>query len=104
MTTKPNGWVALAGHIISSGDRWHTDYSWDRRYYPTKPAAIKAGFPLAAGTDDFNVGHVVDGVLVWFGWMDHQFINTEDYVGPAEQWDWIVPESIAVVSGGDGAA
>jgi hypothetical protein len=96
VTAKPNGWVALAGHIVGSLDKWVTDYSWDRHYYKTKRLAIAAGTHQADGTDDFNVGHVVDGALVWFGWMDKQFTDHEDYAGPAEQWDWTVPDSIEV--------
>lgn len=88
----PNGWVALAGTIISNADiDFAMVYNWDEIYHPTKKEAIKAGYELAHDTDDFNLGQVVDGELVWFGWMDDKH-PVEDYAEVAEQFGWSSPE------------
>lgn len=44
---------------------------WDGQHHPTADAAITAGF-TAGRVDDFNVGRVENGQLVWFGWMDYE--------------------------------
>lgn len=94
MSTQPTGWVALAGHLVGNADYAEMVYNWDGKYHAAKGAARAAGFTLADGTDDFNLGHVVDGRLVWFGYMDDQH-PVEDYPEVAEQFGW----SVAEVSG-----
>lgn len=90
MTTTATGWVALAGQIVGTAESWETVYTWDHRYYATKAAAVRAGFPLADGTDDFNVGEVRNGRLVWFGWMDTKHPDA-DYAEVAAQFGWTAP-------------
>jgi len=85
--THNTGWVALAGKIVGNPESWTTVYSWDQRYYQNKAVAISAGFTLADGTDDFNVGYVDAGKLTWFGWMEEQH-PAEDYPAVAEQFGW----------------
>jgi hypothetical protein len=84
------GWVALAGHIVGTVESWEMVYAWDHRYHATKRAAVTAGFPLAGGTDDFNIGKVDKGHLTWFGWMDKQHPE-EDYAAVAAQFGWTAP-------------
>jgi len=81
------GWVALAGSIVGTASANETVYRWDHRYHPTKVGALNAGFGLAHGTDDFNVGRVVNGKLVWFGWM-HEEHPAEDRPAVAAQFGW----------------
>lgn len=69
--TVSDGWFAAAGRIVGTLDRYEIVYSWDRTTYQTRGLAISAGFS-AFGSDDFNVGRVENGVLVWWGWMDEQ--------------------------------
>jgi hypothetical protein len=85
------GWVALAGHMITAGTSFETVYSWDRKYWPTKEKAVDAGFPLAGGTDDFNLAHIEDGKVTWWGWMDkpHPLADADE---AADQFGWTVAE------------
>jgi hypothetical protein len=86
---KPTGWVALAGQFAGTLDHPETVWRWDNRYHAAKGAARAAGFTLADGTDDFNLGRVEDGVLTWFGWMDEQH-PVEDCAEIAAQFGWTV--------------
>lgn len=88
-----SGWVALHGRIVGNPDNWVTDYYWDGVFHEEKESAIRSGFEYA-DSDDFNIGHVVDGVLVWFGWMDKQFTEREDYLEPAKQHGWKMPAAV----------
>jgi hypothetical protein len=82
------GWVALHGRIVGNPESWETVYRWNGEYYTAKELAIAAGC-LEADSDDFNVGKVENGRLVWFGWMDEQH-PTEDYPAVAKQFGWHV--------------
>jgi hypothetical protein len=88
-----SGWVALHGRIVGNPMCWVTDYYWDGVYHADKRYAVRSGFKHS-DSDDFNVGHVVDGVLVWFGWMDKQFMDLEDYEEPAKQHGWQMPATV----------
>lgn len=87
----PSGWVALCGKIIMDGtrdgSRSTVTYAWDGVYHPAKALAVGAGWRLADGTDDFNIGWVERGRLVWFGWGDEQH-PVEDYPAVAAQFGW----------------
>lgn len=96
MTT---GWVALHGRIVGNPDKWETVYRWNGEYHPSKERAVAAGC-LAAESDDFNVGKVEDGRLVWFGWMDEQ-LPAEDYPAVAAQIGWTVDPASTDATGGD---
>lgn len=85
-----SGWVALAGQLVGNPSDWSMSWNWDHVYHPSRAEAIKAGFPLANGTDDFNVGHVEAGRLVWFGWMDEEH-PAEDYAEVAKCFGWAAP-------------
>lgn len=66
-----DGWLAAAPQWVGTLDALTTAYRWDGRTWPTRDEAIEAGFGQF-GHDDFNVGKVVAGQLVWWGWMQHQ--------------------------------
>lgn len=66
-----SGWIAAAGHIVGTLEDYSTCYDWDGQFYTTRRAAISAGF-RHFGSDDFNVGRVENGRLVWWGWMDEE--------------------------------
>lgn len=65
------GWLAAAGQIVGTVDEYSTVYDWDGGLYPSSEAAISAGFERF-GSDDFNVGRIESGRLVWWGWMDKE--------------------------------
>lgn len=71
-TKERGGWFWAAGHIVGNTHGWETVYHSDLRRYATRAAAISAGFRRADASDDFNVGRVISGELVWFGWMDEK--------------------------------
>jgi hypothetical protein len=68
---ESTGWIAAAGHIVGTLHEYSTCYDWDGRTYPTQEAAISGGF-REFGCDDFNVGRIEAGALVWWGWMDEE--------------------------------
>lgn len=76
-----SGWLAATSYPVGSLADWSWSYSWDGQLHPTREAAIKAGF-AGFGSDDFNVGQVKGGVLVWWGWMDEEH-PAEDRVSAA---------------------
>jgi hypothetical protein len=75
------GWIAAAGHIVGTLDDWSTCYDWDGQTYPSRSAAIGAGFQQF-GSDDFNIGRIEDDCLVWWGWMNEEH-PAEDRVAVA---------------------
>jgi hypothetical protein len=90
--TGQTGWVALAGQIVGTVEEWHTEWNWDGQFHLTKREAIKAGYPLANDTDDFNLGKVENGRLVWFGWMENEH-PTADWTEVAQYFGWSAPEA-----------
>jgi hypothetical protein len=86
MTAPDSGWVALAGHIVGTPQNWETVWTWDEKYHPTRDAAVRAGFGLT-GSDDFDLGEVRNGILVWFGWMDKEH-PPEDWAAVAGALGW----------------
>jgi hypothetical protein len=72
-----SGWIWTSPHIVGSLDLWETVYDWDGSFHASREAAIKAGLELY-GSDDFNVAHIVNGQIVWFGWMEEKWPD-EDY-------------------------
>jgi hypothetical protein len=77
MSDRRNGWFATQPQIIGSLENWTTHYIWDGETCESRGFAISRGF-TAFECDDFNVGRIEDGRLVWFGWMDEQH-PVEDY-------------------------
>jgi hypothetical protein len=77
------GWFAAAGHIVGNIDTWSTCYDWSGRLHESRADAISAGFS-DFGSDDFNVGCVENGRLMWVGWMDEEH-PIEDYADLAQQ-------------------
>ena len=75
-----SGWLAATCYPVGSLDDYSWSYSWNGELHPTRQAAIKAGL-RDFGSDDFNVGQVKDGVLVWWGWMTEE--HAEDLAGAA---------------------
>jgi hypothetical protein len=69
--------IVIVRRITSTDPAVGCDTALDGTHHPTADAAITAGF-TACRCDDFNVGRVQDGRLVWFGWMDHE-IPTDRY-------------------------
>lgn len=89
MSTE-TGWVWLDGHIVGNMERgYECLYNWNGATFTTQQAAMRAGL-RDYGSDDFNVGHLVNGTLVWFGWMEDQH-PVEDYASVAEQFGWASP-------------
>ena len=62
-------WIVIKQWITS----WEspTEYQWDGQHHPSHDQAVSAGFTTFE-CDDFNIGRVDDGQLVWFGWMDRE--------------------------------
>lgn len=83
------GWVALAGQWVTVDGTTETIYSWDERYWPNRSAAIAAGAELANGTDDFNLAHVENGNVTWWGWMNEAH-PIDDAHDAAMQYGWSV--------------
>lgn len=79
---KVSGWFAAAGHMVGNVHQWSMEYTWDGTVYPTRAMAISHGIGVF-GHDDFNVGRLENGDLVWWGWMDEQHPE-EDYAEAAE--------------------
>lgn len=86
------GWFATAGQWIGSLQNCTTAYSWDGTTWRTRDEAIEHGFE-EFGSDDFNVGQVIDGVVAWFGWMHEEFTDPEDTQAVAEGLGFRVPRS-----------
>jgi len=101
---RPTGWVVLVGTIISNETvDFHLAFSWDSELHTYQQDAIDAGL-RKLGHDDFNIGYVEDGCLLWFGWMRDQFPE-EDYVNAAKQFGWttLVPSPAGGEEGDDTA-
>lgn len=64
-----HGWLWTAGHIVGNLDEWATSYNWDGKTYRTRAEAAKAGL-REYGSDDFNIAHLTNGTVDWWGWMD----------------------------------
>jgi len=69
-----DGWIAVQGHIVGNAEKWDHCYHWDRQAFPHKMAAVEHGLDTF-GSDDFNVGELRDGRLVWWGWMDNPLLE-----------------------------
>lgn len=73
MTAPEPSYIVITQQI----DTWdgRREFAWDGLRHATHEAAITAGWSTY-GHDDFNIGRVQDGDLVWFGWMfnevDHE--------------------------------
>jgi hypothetical protein len=65
------GWFPARGNIIMSIEDWETVYTWSGRLFETRNEAIAQGF-TEFGVDDFNIGHLTNNTLDWWGWMDHE--------------------------------
>jgi hypothetical protein len=74
--------IVILRSITSTDPAVGSDASWDGIHYQTSDMAITAGFRVDR-SDDFNLGRVESGRLVWFGWMDHEIPT--DRVGVAQQ-------------------
>lgn len=74
------GWIAVASQVVGTPGDYDYAYDWDGTVQPTRDQAVSHGFELF-GCDDFNVGEVRNGRLVWWGWMDHDL--SQDIDGPA---------------------
>lgn len=68
---RVTGWFAAAGQMIGNPSQWSMDYTWDGTAFDSRAMAISHGFGVF-GHDDFNVGRLEDGELVWWGWMDEE--------------------------------
>lgn len=65
------GWLAATCYPVGSLGDYSWSYSWDGYLSQTRQQAIRVGF-RCFGSDDFNIGHVTNGVLDWWGWMDEE--------------------------------
>lgn len=68
-----DGWyVVTARWVGTSLDNITTVYHWNPDTpHSSRTKAVSAGWEVH-GHDDFNVGRVEAGALVWFGWMDEE--------------------------------
>lgn len=78
--TAASGWIAATCYPVGTVYDYSWSYSWDGSLHPTRAAAVAAGLK-GFGSDDFNVGRVEDGVLVWWGWMSEE--HPEDLAAAA---------------------
>jgi uncharacterized small protein (DUF1192 family) len=61
-------YIVIVQSIVGGDEReMSTVYNWDGRHHLSIDAAVDAGWKTF-DHDDFNVGRVEDGKLVWFGW------------------------------------
>jgi len=68
-------WIAVQPRIVGNTENWHTYYDWDGETFPRRMAAVEYGLDTF-GSDDFNVGELSDGKLIWWGWMDQHGNNS----------------------------
>ena len=62
-------WIIIFQQIVGGDGRpFETAYHWDGEYFKDWGWAKSHGFDTR-GSDDFNIGKVVDGKLVGFYWM-----------------------------------
>jgi|JI10StandDraft_1071094.scaffolds.fasta_scaffold587877_1 hypothetical protein len=65
-------YIVIFQSIIGGGERpFVTDYSWDGEYF-NKFSSVKKHGLKTRDSDDFNIGHVKDGKLIGFYWMDEE--------------------------------
>lgn len=74
MADHSDGWIAVQGHIVGNADQWETCYHWDGRSFARKSAAVGHGL-RTFGSDDFNLGRVKAGALIWWGWMENPLLE-----------------------------
>lgn len=65
------GWFAAQAHIVGSLESPETVFTWDGTVFARKSAAVGAGFK-SFGSDDFNIGHLTNDALDWWGWMHEE--------------------------------
>jgi hypothetical protein len=89
-----DGWYVVRPAIVGSLEDWDTVYYWDsREVHPDRAAAIAAGLDFY-GHDDWNVGQVKHGALVWWGWMDEEHpCDDREYVAKRLGIPFAKPES-----------
>jgi hypothetical protein len=79
-------YIVIAQSIVGSPERGYaTVYNWDGRHHASVDAAIDAGWERF-DHDDFNVGRVEAGKLVWFGWQreelpDYDLDEITEHIG-----------------------
>lgn len=64
--------VVITQHVISDGHGHEFVYHSDGRYFASRAGASRYGWRVCE-SDDFNIGTIVDGRLVAFGWGDWDF-------------------------------
>ncbi|MGB3443846.1 MAG: hypothetical protein WBA97_34345 [Actinophytocola sp.] len=90
------GWVCLQGSIVGTVENYSTVYTRSGGLFTSQHSACEAGIKTL-GHDDFNVAHVVNGEVVWWGWMEEPH-PIDDAAEAAEQFGWSVAEASAVSS------
>jgi hypothetical protein len=70
--------IVVMQQIVGNENGFYTTYSWDMERFERRGYAISHGFKTR-GSDDFNIGTLLDDRLIAFGWMD------ED--APEEKYD-----------------
>jgi hypothetical protein len=71
--------IVILRTITSADPTVGSEAFWDGKHYPTEESAITGGFNDygASRLDDFNVGRVQNGRLVWFGWMFRHELDSD---------------------------
>lgn len=70
-----DGWFAMQSQVHGGGSiDFYWTYNWDGTTHATRNLAISHGFTRFE-CDDFNVGQIEGGKLVWFGWMDKPLLE-----------------------------
>lgn len=69
--------VVITQHVVGSSGQWSTVYRSDGKTFADRTKAISHGWRVL-DHDDFNIGTLVAGQLVAFGWGDKDFGTDED--------------------------
>ena len=67
-------YIIIFQQVIGSSRNFETAFEWDGEFFDDKKIAISHGFETR-GSDDFNIGEVVNGKLTGFYWMDEELTD-----------------------------
>ena len=62
-------YTVIVGRLWMDGSFYGTSYTNDGMMFRRRRAAIGHGF-ISVGSDDFNIGRLIDGKLVSLDWME----------------------------------
>lgn len=82
LRSDDQGWIAVQCQIVGTSGHYEHSYSQTGRVHRSRALAISHGFS-EFGHDDFNVGQIKHGKLVWWGWMDEPLLGDLESVAAA---------------------